>query len=112
MTGDSPFDVAPVAALGIIAKLEADPPMTRRAKPATVTYDVLDAIHAAIEQAGRRLDAARARRKQRGRDGAVPKPNGEHSAANGRRPPPLRRRPGERRHTFNVCGGETCRIPT
>ena len=92
MTEDSPYDVALVAALGIIAKLEANPPMTRQAKLATVTYGVLDAIHAAIEQAraGGSMLPVPAANNAAGtvRCRPVPKLDVEHSAANGRKPSP------------------------
>jgi hypothetical protein len=48
MTGEVQYDQALVAALRIISKLEERPLMTREAKLATVTFDLLDAIHAAV----------------------------------------------------------------
>jgi hypothetical protein len=50
MTGDPLYDLALVAALGVISKLEAKPDMPRQEKLATVTYGVLDAIREAVDR--------------------------------------------------------------
>lgn len=90
MTGDSLYETALVAALGVISKLEAKPLMPRQEKLATVTHDVLEAIRLVVEQVrsgGSKLPVPdRAELAMRLRCYLVP--NGELPAANGRRSSP------------------------